>query len=245
MLKDYLKKKKLSLSRISKECGIPYSTLNDLSVGKVDFDGVRVGTAVKLMGFLDLSFEDLYAICKYQNGPDGLSWHDGYGAEIKNKALYVRDPKSGRELKVCDVTANNRPFLKKIAQWAWEFNKAHPNLDSDTMELFGARACLLQREAQAVAAVMLDQDGKAVDVETAKTEWLVTDEALKERLQKYEFRYDDIKKGTYVMPDGEEFWINPVNRNLTYAAHKRLMSYGKISRGGNGHEEERTDPSDK
>lgn len=249
MLKDYLSDKNISLKEVAEKTDIPYSTLNDLSVGRVDFDSVRVGTAMRLAEELDLSFDELYKICR----PSPILYFEKkgcyrYRTEIKNKALYIKRvwPDEGREMKVCDVTANNRPFIKWISGWACMFNEDHPTLDSDTMDLFASRTCLLQREAQPVAAFMLDHDGKVVELEVDKKKGFMAHALLKDGLSDYQLKYDDIKRGTYVLPESEEFWVNPINQNLTWAAHKRLMAYAKaLSLGGKDHgKEEGKNPSD-
>ena len=48
MLKDHLKEKQISIYSMSKACGIPYSTLNDLANGKVDIDNCKVGLLLKI-----------------------------------------------------------------------------------------------------------------------------------------------------------------------------------------------------
>jgi len=60
MLKDYLNEKKLSMYKVSKESGVPYSTLNDLVNGRVDIDSCKVALFLRLSRYLGMSMDALY-----------------------------------------------------------------------------------------------------------------------------------------------------------------------------------------
>lgn len=56
---DLLKKKNISIYRLSKESGIPYATLNDIVNGKARLEKCAAETIYKLAKVLDTSMEEL------------------------------------------------------------------------------------------------------------------------------------------------------------------------------------------
>ena len=62
MLKNYLEEKKLSMYKVSKEGGIPYSTLNDLVNGRVEIENCKVSLLLQLAKYLGLSLDEIYAV---------------------------------------------------------------------------------------------------------------------------------------------------------------------------------------
>jgi len=60
MLSELIKEKNISLYRLSKDTGIPYSTLNDIVIEKTDIQSVSARTLYRLAKYLDLSMETLY-----------------------------------------------------------------------------------------------------------------------------------------------------------------------------------------
>lgn len=64
MLKDYLNEKNLSMYKVSKEGGIPYSTLNDLVNGRVEIENCKVSLLLQLGTYLGLSLDEVYAVAK-------------------------------------------------------------------------------------------------------------------------------------------------------------------------------------
>lgn len=62
MLKDYLNEKKISMYKVSKESGVPYSTLNDLVNGRVDIDSCKVALFLRLSRYLGMSMDALYDV---------------------------------------------------------------------------------------------------------------------------------------------------------------------------------------
>jgi len=60
MIKELLSQKGISLYKMSKETGIPYSTLNDLVVGKTLIENVSSKTLHILSKYFELTMEELY-----------------------------------------------------------------------------------------------------------------------------------------------------------------------------------------
>lgn len=123
MLKDYLKKQNISIYSLSKDSGIPYSTLNDLANGKVDIDNCRVSILTKLSITLNLDLDNIYKLCVFK---DNEVYDDEYkitGKIItKNKDYYVGFlyDKKYTELRICTTRTENRDSIKIMALWTMQ-----------------------------------------------------------------------------------------------------------------------------
>lgn len=62
-LTELMEEKKLSIYRLSKESGIPYTTLNDICNGKTSLEKCSAETVYKLARALDISMEELLEPC--------------------------------------------------------------------------------------------------------------------------------------------------------------------------------------
>ena len=58
-IEDMLTERKMSVYRLSKTSGIPYTTLNDICSGKAYLGKCSADTVYKLARALDISMEDL------------------------------------------------------------------------------------------------------------------------------------------------------------------------------------------
>lgn len=67
-LKGVLDNKGVSVYRVSKDAGIPYSTLCDLVSGKTDINNANVRTLALLASYLGMTMDDLYN--KLDSSPD-------------------------------------------------------------------------------------------------------------------------------------------------------------------------------
>jgi len=76
MLKDFIKNRKESVYKVSKESGIPYTTLNELVLGKKNINECTLGTIMKLMGYFKISVDDLINICNSEETSISNSWND-------------------------------------------------------------------------------------------------------------------------------------------------------------------------
>lgn len=63
MLNQYLKTKQISIYRLSKISGVPYTTLNELIIGKREIDDCSVKTVRLISSVLNVSMDELYQIC--------------------------------------------------------------------------------------------------------------------------------------------------------------------------------------
>ncbi len=85
MLKELLRQKNLSIYKLGRISGIPYSTLNDIVNYKVDIANIRAGIVFKLAGILNISMDKLYELCTNQI----IVYSEGYSVKgtvaIRNK----------------------------------------------------------------------------------------------------------------------------------------------------------------
>ena len=120
MLKDYLKKNKISTYRLAKATDIPYSTLNDLVNRKTDIDSFRVGAAKKLADFLDMSLDEFYDLC---DGDTKMTVQDGDVVGtigVKGRRYYVEYEIDGEHHHddICKVCDSNSIFVETMAKWS-------------------------------------------------------------------------------------------------------------------------------
>lgn len=122
MLKDHLNSYGRSIYAVSKNCGIPYSTLNDLANGKVKIDNCKFGMVRKLAAGLGLSIDELCAICD----PGPAVYLNKYDIEVRldvrGKTYYALFEYMGekQELPLCRVTEDTKYYIKEILTWRTE-----------------------------------------------------------------------------------------------------------------------------
>lgn len=64
MLKNYLKENNISVYAVSRDSGIPYTTLNELVNGKKDIEECSLKTIEKISGFFNVSVDTMLNIIK-------------------------------------------------------------------------------------------------------------------------------------------------------------------------------------
>ena len=124
VFKDYLKEKKISTYRLSKETGIPYSTLNDLVNHKISVESVRMGPAKKIADFLGMSLDDFYLMCE-SDAKGTVRSGDIVGTiGVKGRRYYVDYELDGVRHRddICKVCCDNDKFVETMAEWSIEDN---------------------------------------------------------------------------------------------------------------------------
>lgn len=119
MFKDYLKKKKISTYRLSKETDIPYSTLNDLVNHKISIESFRMGPAKRIADFLEMSLDDFYLMCE-SDAKGTVRSGDVVGTiGVKGRRYYVDYELDGVRHRddLCKVSCNNDDFVETYASW--------------------------------------------------------------------------------------------------------------------------------
>jgi len=78
MLKELLDEKGLSVYRVSKDSGIPYTTLNELLNGKKDPQDCSIRTIARLSAYMNMSIDSVYSVISgsKQNGRKQIRWED-------------------------------------------------------------------------------------------------------------------------------------------------------------------------
>ena len=112
----------MSVYSLAKESGIPYSTLNDLSNGKVNIDACKVSVLKNIATALGLSLNEAYDIC----GLEPLAIETSYGIKtnvsVKNKSYFCDFEYNGApvEIELCKVNEDTKFYINEIAKWRTE-----------------------------------------------------------------------------------------------------------------------------
>ena len=122
MLKDYLSQIGRSIYAVSKETGIPYSTLNDLANGKVQIDQCRVGLLRSLAQTLGLSLEETCGVCTGTERTVPTSYHVDIRVFVRNKSYVSEFDYEGEPvlMELCKVNEDTRFYIEDIAAWRAE-----------------------------------------------------------------------------------------------------------------------------
>ena len=115
-IKTYLKQNRLKISDISKQSGVPYTTVNEIANGKIDIDKVQIGTGLKIAAACGMDFLSFYRMCRKSDPLPDIS-----GGVIlkKNKSYYLHCTLPGMESEVylCKVNPVNTRFVQDMAEW--------------------------------------------------------------------------------------------------------------------------------
>lgn len=97
-LVEIIDKSQKSIYKISKETGIPYTTLNELYNGKVSVNKVATETAYRLAVYLDMALDAILNKVSLMDGYSGkykgysFKWNqeeDGIGLYVKQEKGYI------------------------------------------------------------------------------------------------------------------------------------------------------------
>jgi len=122
MLKDYLTENGRSIYAVSKYCGIPYSTLNDLANGKVKIENCKFGMVRDLAAGLGLSIDELCRICEFESAVYRNAYDIEVRLDIRGKSYYALFEYMGEkvELPLCRITEDTKYYIKEILTWRSE-----------------------------------------------------------------------------------------------------------------------------
>lgn len=73
MLKDIINEKQISVYKVSKESGVPYTTCNEIVLGKKNIEDCSIRTISSLANYLNVPIESLYKNLKQKQS---TSWLD-------------------------------------------------------------------------------------------------------------------------------------------------------------------------
>lgn len=127
MLKDYLSRHNKSIYHIAKECGLPYSTLNDFVNGKVRASQCKAGMIHDLSQALGLTMDKLYDMAEEADAEVGdVKVVTSYGipvlVSVRHKSYIAGFEYDGEPvtLDLCKVSGPSRFYIREIAKWRAE-----------------------------------------------------------------------------------------------------------------------------
>ena len=119
MLKEYLHENNLSIYKLSKISGIPYSTLNDIVNHKVDIANIRAGIVFKLGNALNLTMDELYKLCTSEILIELEDYSAKGRVNIRNKKYMLEFLYRNKTFvdELCPVKKEASMFIETIAKW--------------------------------------------------------------------------------------------------------------------------------
>ena len=122
MLKDYLREKNISIYSLSRDCAVPYSTLNDLANGKVAPDNCKIGLLKALAAGLGLSMDEVYGICSGETLRIRNAYDMDLTIQVRNKSYYVAFEHASKpiSMELCKVNCDSTFYIDEIARWRSE-----------------------------------------------------------------------------------------------------------------------------
>lgn len=127
MLKDYLAERNKSIYGVAKECGVPYSTLNDFVNGKVKASECRAGMIRDVARTLGLSMDELYEMSESADDKAGrLHVMTSYGipvsVTVRHKSYMAGFTYCGEPitLELCKISRPATFYISEIAKWRAE-----------------------------------------------------------------------------------------------------------------------------
>ncbi|MCD8022296.1 MAG: helix-turn-helix domain-containing protein [Lachnospiraceae bacterium] len=137
MLKDYIRNRGISLYQLSKDSGVPYSTISDLANSKVAAGNCKASVIARLASTLQISMEELLAICDQP-----ITIQTDHGAVTartyaRNRNYYVSFlyKNTNYELQICPVCKEVSPFLSDLTEWTVDNFLADQQLEELANEL--------------------------------------------------------------------------------------------------------------
>jgi plasmid maintenance system antidote protein VapI len=127
LLKDYLAERNMSIYGLAKECGVPYSTLNDFVNGKVRASVCKAGMIRDVAQALGLTMDELYDMSeKADADADDVRVVTSYGlpvdVSVRHKSYYGEFMYNGEPvlIELCKVSGPTRFYIRDIAKWRAE-----------------------------------------------------------------------------------------------------------------------------
>lgn len=119
MLKSILADRGISIYRLSKESGIPYSTLNDLVNHKLPIENMRCGQVHALAEMLELDMDALYNICSFTPSVVSEKYDISATIHVKHKCFCLSFQRKGKtcEAEILAIGKDAFRYLDTLAQW--------------------------------------------------------------------------------------------------------------------------------
>ncbi len=122
MLKDFLAKNNISIYKLAKDIGEPYSTINDIVNGKVDIGDCKAKILKKLSDYLVQPMEEIYQQCCISIEVFSKEFNITGYVTVKHKKYYLDfhyNNKHYEEL-ICKVTESSSIYIEEAALYEME-----------------------------------------------------------------------------------------------------------------------------
>ena len=132
MFKEYLAEKNISIYKLSKESGVPYSTLNDLVNHKSAVETMKSCQLRSLAKTLEISMDDLYEICLYRQSIRNDECDSPASVTVKHKSYYLTFSKDGKKYEepiIC-VKEGTTAVIDTLAEWKLKEKLSEINLEA-------------------------------------------------------------------------------------------------------------------
>lgn len=132
MLKTYLSEHHLSIYRLAKISGVPYSTLNDLSNHKLPIENLRSGQLKAIADALCTDMNTLYELCQVNKTISSTVFHTSATISIEHKKYYLNFEKNQVEYKyeLLPVKKESTIYLETLAQWKLDEILSHLEMEA-------------------------------------------------------------------------------------------------------------------
>lgn len=138
MLKDYLSKNNITVYKLAKAIEEPYSTVNDLSNGKICIDDCRVNLLRKIAGYFNISLEEMYKECQniHYLYSEKYSTHGVVEGKKKKYIISFDYDNTHHEVEFCKITEHSTMFIKEAALYEMEKMISQMELEKTVCNIF-------------------------------------------------------------------------------------------------------------
>lgn len=122
MLKKILEERKISIYKLAKDIGEPYSTINDIVNRKVDIGDCKVKILKKLSDYLAEPMEKIYQQCCILIEVISKEFHITGYITVKYKKFFLDFQYNNRhyEKEICKVTESSSIYIEDAALYEME-----------------------------------------------------------------------------------------------------------------------------
>lgn len=122
MLKEYLKENKYSIYALARQCGMSYSTLNDLVNHKTPIENLKSGHLYSLSRALGMSMEEFYHLAEFSLNIESEAHNTSGRVYVKKKSYYLSVEHNGmtHERYLFPVNSQSSKYVDTQALWEME-----------------------------------------------------------------------------------------------------------------------------
>ena len=126
MIRKYIEDAGYSVRQFARHVDIPYSTMNDITTGKVTISNIRFGHAKRIADALKISLDELFDM---DNSLEFRDEDDRYSVIIRNKSYYIVVP-GYTPVRIGKVNAASTKYIRDFAKWEYELLKEEEKLNA-------------------------------------------------------------------------------------------------------------------